>query len=191
MTTAPSNPTHLPGDLAIWIFIFAELLVFGILFLAFAFARKYHLEMFNNGQLALVKSYGALNTLVLITSSYFVVKAVSAIRENLRKSCVKWLSLSLMMGSVFIIVKIIEYYEKVSAGYDLETNLFFMFYFVLTFFHFMHVMLGMIILGVVLIKTQRGDYSAENHTGIETGASYWHMVDLVWVILFPLVYVMR
>jgi len=186
-----SNAQNLPGDFAIWIFILAELLVFGILFVAFAFARRYHLEMFNAGQLVLVKSYGALNTLVLITSSYFVVKAVAAIKENLRKSCATWLFFALLMGSVFVIVKIIEYHEKFSAGYDLDTNLFFMFYFVLTFFHFMHVILGMIILGVVLIKTQHGDYSSENHAGIETGASYWHMVDLVWVILFPLIYVMR
>lgn len=182
---------HLPGDLAIWIFIFAELSVFGVLFLAYAFARKYHLEMFNEGQLALIKSYGALNTLVLITSSYFVVNAVNAIKSNLSKRCSHWLFLALLTGSIFVVIKIIEYKEKFIAGYDLDTNLFFMFYFVLTFFHFMHVLLGMIILSVVAVKAHKGDYSSQNYTGVETGASYWHMVDLVWVILFPLVYVMR
>jgi len=182
---------HLPGDLAIWIFIFAELSVFGILFLAFAFARKYNLEMFNEGQLALVKTYGALNTLVLITSSYFVVNAVNAIKSNLSKYCSRWLFAALFTGSIFIIIKLIEYKEKFAAGYDLDTNVFFMFYFILTFFHFMHVILGMIILTVVAIKAHKGEYSSQNYTGVETGASYWHMVDLVWVILFPLVYVMR
>ncbi len=186
-----SSQKHLPGDLAIWIFIVAELSVFGILFLAFAFARKYNLEMFNEGQLALVKIYGAFNTLVLITSSYFVVNAVNAIKKNLSKHCAHWLFAALLMASVFIIIKVIEYKEKFAAGYDLDTNLFFMFYFVLTFFHFMHVILGMIILIVVAIKAHKGDYSSQNHTGVETGASYWHMVDLLWVILFPLVYVMR
>lgn len=187
------NSSHhqLPGDLAIWIFIFAELSVFGILFLAFAFARKYNLEIFNEGQLALVKTYGALNTVVLITSSYFVVNAVNAIKLNLSIHCTRWLFLALLTGSIFVIIKIIEYKEKFVAGYDLDTNLFFMFYFVLTFFHFMHVILGMIILIVVAIKAHKGDYSSQNHTGVETGASYWHMVDLVWIILFPLVYVMR
>ncbi len=186
-----THRNQLPGDLAIWIFIFAELSVFGVLFLAFAFARNYNLEMFNEGQLTLVKTYGALNTLVLITSSYFVVNAVNAIKSNSSKNCTNWLFASLLMGSIFIIIKLIEYKEKFNAGYDLDTNVFFMFYFVLTFFHFMHVILGMIILTVVAIKAHKGDYSSQDHTGVETGASYWHMVDLVWVILFPLVYVMR
>jgi nitric oxide reductase NorE protein len=66
-----------------------------------------------------------------------------------------------------------------------------MFYLSLTFFHFMHVIMGMVILGAVALKARRGGYSAAQHTGVETGASYWHMVDLVWLILFPLVYVMR
>lgn len=186
-----SSQNHLPGDLAIWIFIFAELSVFGILFLAYAFARKYNLEMFNEGQLVLVKTYGALNTLVLITSSYFVVNAVDAIKKNLSTHCSRWLFAALLMASAFVIIKVIEYKEKFAAGYDLDTNLFFMFYFILTFFHFMHVLLGMVILTVVAIKAHKGDYSSQNHIGVETGASYWHMVDLLWVILFPLVYVMR
>ena len=72
----------LPGDFAIWIFIFAELTTFGLLFLTYAFARAYHVEMFNTGQASLVKSYGALNTLILITSSYFVVQGVNALKED-------------------------------------------------------------------------------------------------------------
>ena len=66
-----------------------------------------------------------------------------------------------------------------------------MFYLSLTFFHYMHVLMGMIILGAVAIKANNGSYSAREHTGVETGASYWHMVDIVWLILFPLVYIMR
>jgi nitric oxide reductase NorE protein len=66
-----------------------------------------------------------------------------------------------------------------------------MFYLSLTFFHFMHVILGMVILAAVLLKAGRGGYTAAEHRGVETGASYWHMVDLVWIILFPLVYVVR
>lgn len=181
----------LPGDFAIWVFIFAELATFGILFITYAFARAYHVEMFNTGQTSLVKSYGAINTLVLITSSYFVVQAVSAIKENLTHQGVRWLSLALLMGLFFVVIKLIEYHEKLSVGLGLETNLFFMFYFFMTFFHFMHVLLGMIILAALLFKTQRGGYGANNYIGLETGASYWHMVDLVWIILFPLVYVMR
>ncbi len=131
-----THRNQLPGDLAIWIFIFAELSVFGVLFLAFAFARNYNLEMFNEGQLTLVKTYGALNTLVLITSSYFVVNAVNAIKSNSSKNCTNWLFASLLMGSIFIIIKLIEYKEKFNAGYDLDTNVFFHVLFCINVFSF-------------------------------------------------------
>ncbi|MDM8546127.1 cytochrome c oxidase subunit 3 family protein [Candidatus Venteria ishoeyi] len=181
----------LPGDLAIWIFICAELLVFGVFFLAYAFARTGDIALFNASQSTLIRELGAINTLVLITSSYFVVRAVTAIRENNSKSCAHWLIATLLMGGTFLIIKIYEFHEKFSHGISLTTNTFYMFYLSMTFFHFMHVILGMVILAAVLLKTRRGGYSAQSHTGVETGASYWHMVDLVWIVLFPLIYIMR
>ncbi|MDM8566660.1 cytochrome c oxidase subunit 3 family protein [Candidatus Halobeggiatoa sp. HSG11] len=190
-TTIPNHTNNLPGDFAIWIFIFAELLVFGIFFIAYAFARSYNVELFNTSQATLTREFGAINTIVLITSSYFVVQAVAAIKKNQSNFCVNWLGAALFMGTIFLFVKIIEFSEKISAGISMSTNLFYMFYLSLTFFHFMHVILGMIILAAILLKARRGGYSATNHTGVETGASYWHMVDLVWIILFPLVYIIH
>jgi nitric oxide reductase NorE protein len=183
--------TKLPGDLAMWIFIYAELLVFGVFFLAYAFARAYNVEMFDAGQATLNKEYGALNTIILITGSYFVVRAVAAIKQDRVGPCVRWLAAALCTGALFLLIKVLEYADKFAAGYDLDSNTFFMFYFAMTVFHFMHVILGMVILGFVLFKARAGGYSAAQHSGVETGASYWHMVDLVWVVLFPLLYVMR
>jgi nitric oxide reductase NorE protein len=180
-----------PGDLAIWFFIFAELLVFGVFFVSYAFARSYDVELFNLGQSTLNRNFGLANTLILITSSYFVVRAVAAIKMNNSKLCVNWLGMSLLMGSMFLTIKTIEFYDKFSQGINLSTNTFYMFYLSLTFFHFMHVILGMIILLAVLLKARQNGYSAEDHRGVETGASYWHMVDLLWIILFPLIYIMR
>jgi nitric oxide reductase NorE protein len=182
---------QLAGDLAMWIFIYAELLVFGIFFIGYAFTRAYNIELFNAGQATLDKELGAFNTLVLITGSYCVVRAVTAIRQEQSPVCVRWLGAALASGLLFLIVKVFEYKDKLAAGYDLDSNLFFMFYFSLTFFHFMHVILGMVILGFVLLKTQRGGYSASEHRGLESAASYWHMVDLVWVVLFPLLYILK
>lgn len=184
----PRNP---PGDLAIWFFIFAELLAFGIFFLAYAFARAKNVELFNQSQLALNRESGMVNTLVLITSSYFVVRAVAAIREGLSEQCTRWLLGAIGLGGVFVAVKLAEFHAKFAAGISLHTNTFYMFYLSLTIFHFMHVLMGMVILGFVAAKARRGGYSADSHMGVETGASYWHMVDLVWLILFPLVYVIR
>ena len=185
------EPRLLPGDFAIWFFIFAELLVFGIAFISYAVVRIQNVEMFNQFQLTLNRELGAANTLLLITASYFVVRAIHAIRLDNVKSCIHWLYASLGCGSGFLLLKSVEYYEKFSHGINLSTNTFYMFYLSLTMFHFLHVILGMIILFAVAIKAQRGGYSAQDHIGIETGASYWHMVDLVWIILFPLVYIIR
>lgn len=185
------NNRYPPGDLAIWIFILAELGVFAVFFAAYAFTRANHVEMFNTYQATLDRNAALINTLALITSSYFVVRAVAAIRQDLKALCVRWLLAALAMGALFVAVKFGEYAHHFSEGINLRTNEFYMFYLSLTFFHFLHVILGMVILAAVVVKTRQGAYSAENHTGVETGASYWHMVDLVWMVLFPLVYVMR
>ena len=180
-----------PGDLAIWFFIMAELLVFGVFFMAYAFARVGNVELFNASQSTLVREFGAINTVVLITSSYFVVRAVAAIRSDDARTCARWLGGALGLGGLFLVIKVVEFHDKLSIGISLSTNTFYMFYLSLTFFHFMHVILGMVILAAILFKARAGGYNAAEHTGVETGASYWHMVDLVWIILFPLIYVIR
>lgn len=181
----------LPGDFAIWVFIFAELMVFGVLFSAFAFARATHVELFDISQLTLNRSYGFANTLVLVTSSYFVARATQSIKSGNGTLCGHWLSGALGLGVLFLALKLMEFHQDFAHGITLSTNLFYMFYLSLTVFHFMHVVMGEVILSVVAYKAYTGRYSAENHAGVETGGSYWHMVDLVWIILFALVYVIH
>lgn len=181
----------LPGDFAIWIFIFAEMLAFGVLFVAYAFTRAQNVELFNASQLTLNRTSGAINTLMLITSSYFVVQGVDAIKRGLNKQCAQWLTGAFLLGGIFVGIKIVEFQAKFVAGITMSTNNFYMFYLSLTFFHFMHVLMGMVILAVIIVKSKRGGYSAQDHVGVETGASFWHMVDFLWIILFPLVYIIR
>ncbi len=181
----------LPGDLAIWFFIMAELLVFGIFFIVYVFVRSNNIELFNTYQLELHRMAGVINTMALITSSYFVAMSVHAIKNNNVRRSGHMLLLALVMGGVFLVVKIWEYSHVFGAGIHLSTNTFYTFYISLTFFHFMHVMMGMVILASLYYFVRQGKYSAEDHIGIETGASYWHMVDLVWIVLFPLVYIIR
>ncbi|HIP93829.1 MAG TPA: cytochrome c oxidase subunit 3 family protein [Leucothrix sp.] len=190
-TIIESEQRLLPGDLAIWFFIFAELLVFGIFFVVYSMQRLQNLELFNQYQETLNKETGAINTVLLITASYFVVRAVEEIKKNNISSCVNWLYASLAMGAGFLMLKSYEFYSKFSVGIGMDTNDFYFFYISLTFFHFLHVILGMIIIFAVVIFAKKGKYSAQEHTGIETAASYWHMVDLVWIVLFPLVYIIR
>jgi nitric oxide reductase NorE protein len=191
-SSAPQQSTrHLPGDLAMWCFILAELLVFGVFFVVYAFTRANHVEMFNASQLELNRISGAINTVLLITSSYFVVRAVDEIRRGQHKGCVHWLVAAMVCGGGFLVLKLAEFAAKVEAGISMSTNTFYMFYLFLGFFHFMHVVLGMVILGAVALKARNGGYSAAEHVGVETGAAYWHMVDLVWIVLFPLIYVLH
>ena len=180
----------LPGDLAMWFFILAELTVFGIFFITYAIARTRQIELFNASQLQLDRTSGFINTLLLITSSYFVVRGVAAVQKGNGKICAKWLLAAIACGVFFVILKLLEFVAKYDAGISMSTNTFYMFYLFLAFFHFMHVILGMIILAAVAITAWQGGYAID-HNGVETGAAYWHMVDLVWIILFPLIYVLH
>ncbi len=192
-----SAPAHreahkaLPGDLAVWIFIFAELLVFGVLFVVYAQARRSHIELFNSEQALLDRQGGLVNTLVLISSSYAVACASAAIRADRVRACALWLGGAWVLGAAFLVLKVLEFSHDADIGMQLSRNLFDMFYLSLTFFHFMHVLMAMVIVSVLIHHTLRGHYSARAHTGIETGSSYWHMVDLVWIMLFVLVYVLH
>lgn len=189
-TDAPPGK-RLPGDLAIWIFILAEMLVFAVFFSAYAFARAKNVEMFNLYQQTLDLNAGALNTLLLITGSWFVVLAVQAAHRDDNKAVTRNVALGFLCGGAFLVVKVFEYSAKFGAGISLSTNTFYMFYISLTFFHFMHVILGMVILAAIWLQARKGAYTSQNAHGLESGAAYWHMVDLLWIILFPLVYVMR
>ena len=98
---------------------------------------------------------------------------------------------ALACGVGFVGFKLIEYSAKIDAGIDLSTNTFYMFYLMLTVFHFLHVIVAMVFLAILLVKTMQGRYGSHDYHALETGAAFWHMVDLLWIVLFPLVYVMR
>lgn len=194
----PNKTPYPPGDFAIWIIIYVELLTFGLLFVGYAFSRRADVELFNASQLLLNQTSGFVNTLILITSSYFIVKAVQSVKMMTKntliesnKTASKWLLLAMLLGLTFLIIKILEFSHIFGMGITLSTNTFFMFYLLLTMFHFMHVLLGLIILWNIYQKTRTVGYSIDDHSGIETGASYWHLVDLLWIVLFPLIYIIR
>jgi len=195
MTSSASTLSGLggrpPGDLAIWFVIFAELLTFGIFFLAYGFTRANHVALFDATQQLLDRRTGAINTVLLITSSYFVVRAVAAVKADDSPRAARWLLAAMVLGFGFIVLKLGEFAQSFAAGITLSTNTFYMFYLSLTAFHFMHVVVGLLVLGIIAHKAWVGGYGASDHAGVETGASYWHMVDMVWIVLFPLVYVIH
>ena len=184
-----------PGDAGIWIIIYIELITFGLFFLGYIYSRRLDVELFNSSQLALNQTAGFINTIILITSSFFVIKAVKAIQTYDTKEAsiiaTRWLNAAIALGGIFLVIKMSEFIAKYGEGINLSTNKFFMFYFLLTMFHFLHVLLGMIILFNIKEKTKIQGYNKNDLKGMQTGASYWHMVDLLWIVLFPLIYIIR
>ena len=187
----------LPGDLAMWFFILAELTVFAIFFIGFAVTENLNMTLFEQGKAQLHKTAGLINTISLITSSVFVALSLQSVQKGKEKQAVTHLVLALCFAMIYVVVKLWEYLALFDQGIDIETNTFFTLYFLITAFHFMHIILGMIILSYLMVSVYKGQYkqitvtSSENNelAGFESGASYWHMVDLLWIILFPLIYI--
>lgn len=174
--------SQLPGNPMMWILIFSEMLAFGAMFLAYSAARAVDPATFATSQQTLNVLLGGINTLVLVSSGFIVALGVRA-RSDGHVARSRWLTLAAAaVGSIFVILKLVEYGAKFDAGIGLETNTFYMLYFLMTGFHFLHVILGIVILLIVAWRN-----SVEN---LETGASFWHMVDLIWVVMFPLFYLM-
>jgi|TARA_R110000851_G_scaffold90253_1_gene196835 nitric oxide reductase NorE protein len=186
-----SQRPHLPGDLAMWFFILAELTVFAIFIIGFAVTRQLYPDMFQQGQTYLHPVAGGINTIALISSSCLVALSLNAVKHSRQDYAAALLGGALLTAGVYLAVKSWEYNELIQQGFGLSTNTYFTLYFFITAFHFMHVILGMIILGSMAYKTTRGAYQGKSLSGFESGACYWHMVDLVWIIIFPLLYVIN
>ncbi|MCF6282612.1 MAG: cytochrome c oxidase subunit 3 family protein [Candidatus Polarisedimenticolaceae bacterium] len=186
-----SRENGIPGNPAIWVGILAEMTEFALMFGILFIAKVHNPEVFSAGPAQLNTTAGVLNTLALLSSSYFVARAMAAIRADRCRDAVNWLWLAILAACIYLGVKSWEYYWNSTHGISTETNLFFTIYYYVTFNHFLHVMWGggALLWGIARIKA--GGYTAKNHEGLEVIASYWHMVDLVWIIIFPLLYVLH
>ena len=183
--------THLPGDRDVWVFIMAELVMFGAFFVAYIVHRRADVTLFDTAQATLDRRLGVLNTLLLVTSSWAVVRAVQAARADCNTAVVRRLGAAIALALAFVAVKYFEYSAKFAAGIDMTTNSFYMFYFSLTMIHLAHVAGGTVVLTVMRQNAKGGAYHAADLKGLEAGASYWHLVDLLWIFLFALLYLLR
>jgi nitric oxide reductase NorE protein len=181
---------HVPGEEGVWVLILGDLSVFSTFFLMFAWYRGNALPVFEGGQAMLNKGYGLFNTLLLLTSSLLVAVAVHRVRTR-RAGAAMLLNIAILCGLGFVGIKILEYSEKIRAGVGFATSDFFMLYFAFTGIHLIHVIIG---LGVLLFikNAARQPGAADNRmVAIESGASFWHLIDLLWIVLFALFYVLR
>ena len=176
-----------PGGILLWILIFLELITFGAALVAMMVYGKQEPEMFHASRLHLNTTIGTINTIALITSGFFMALSVQYFKEkNLKKSSL-FLKLTMLGGVLFLVLKGFEYYEKVEVGLTIGYNTFFTFYWLLTLFHVIHLLVGLVILLFMQHDLNKNKTNA-NLEDIEASAAFWHMCDLIWLLIFPVIY---
>jgi nitric oxide reductase NorE protein len=183
--------SRLAGEQGVWIFVLVDMTSFGLLFVAYVVQQAHARGLFAASQAALDIHLGLLNTVVLLTSSWLVAWAVLAARNGASRDTNVLLMLAAGCGIGFAISKAIEYTAKIRSGVSMLTDDFFMFYFVVTALHLLHVVAGTIVLLVMARKARAGTVGPQRMTALESSATFWHMVDLLWVMIFPLLYLVR
>ena len=185
--TAGESPPH-PGTEGLWTFVFIDMAIFLLIFFTFMSERLRHFEVYSASQLHLNELLGLANTVILLTSSWMVVEAVHAARKQLVKKVSACLMGAFLLGALFSINKLIEYYLKFDAGITPITNPFFSFYFFITIVHFLHVIAGMVFIFYFKNEAQAYVTSDKYVTGLENVGLFWHYVDVLWIFIFPLLY---
>ncbi|OHU93756.1 cytochrome c oxidase subunit 3 [Mycobacterium talmoniae] len=180
---------HLPGDGHMWVMVLGDLVIFGAYFVIFMVYRAMQPHEFLAAQQQLNINAGVLNTLVLLTSSWFVARSVLAARAGDHRRAIALTYLGGACGVLFLLIKAYEWTFEIRHGYTLASNTFFSFYYMLTGVHLFHVALGLLILGIVVRELRNP--RRRRASMVESGATYWHMVDLLWIVIFGLLYVMR
>jgi cytochrome c oxidase subunit III len=176
------------AKLGLWTFLATEVLLFGALFAAYTVFRVKYPALFQTEHLKLNRVLGTLNTVVLITSSLAVVLGVDAIRRGKARLLEKYFGVTVLLGGIFLCVKYIEWTEEFHRGLYPGTNIFFSLYFMMTGLHGIHVILGMGVLTYVVVLSRRGRFTGSYYTPVELSGLYWHFIDLVWIYLLPLLY---
>lgn len=212
MNHAAEHPTHLAhhfadmeqqkeaAKLGMWFFLLTEVLTFGGLFCAYAVYRAWYPEMFSNAHRELNVVMGTINTVVLITSSLTMALAIRSMQLDRKNQTIWYLLATFLLAGTFMVIKYFEYAHKFHEGqlpgrfYTFEgieganPHIFFSIYFMMTGLHGIHVFGGMCLIAWLMYKTKRNTFSSEYYTPIEMTGLFWHLVDLIWIFLFPLFY---
>jgi len=181
-----------------WLFLYTEIILFGGLFVLYAvYFHEYSAAFAENGK-ELNRVIGAFNTILLLVSSFTVAASLTAIRRQAKRLCLLLLAASLLCGSVFLVNKYFEWGHKFAVGIYPNSpllasappgkNIFFGLYYVITGLHGLHVIIGMSLLALCLVLVHRDRITAHRFTILENSGLYWHLVDLIWIFVFPLFY---
>ncbi|HOE96472.1 MAG TPA: cytochrome c oxidase subunit 3 [Candidatus Sumerlaeota bacterium] len=189
-------------EMGMWIFLVTELLLFGGLFLGYAVYRNLHTAAFQAGSRELNLLAGAINTAVLLVSSLTMALALHALQLARRRAAARLLALTALLGALFLAIKAWEYTSHVlhhkfpgalfqsSGPHPGPLELFYSFYFAMTGLHAAHMLVGLVVCAIMIGLLRRGRFTPESHAPLEMTGLYWHFVDIVWIFLFPLLYLM-
>ncbi|MBI4411900.1 MAG: cytochrome c oxidase subunit 3 family protein [Deltaproteobacteria bacterium] len=188
------------SKLGLWLFLVTEILLFGGLFVIYIIYRAMYPDMFHEASRHLNRTLGFINTLVLICSSFTMAMAVNKTQNDRSNRANQYLLLTLMFAATFMVIKYFEYTHKFHEGLlpgahfsfaeitHPKADLFFSLYFMMTGLHGIHVLVGIGLILWVLVRSNRGDFGSRYSTPVELTGIYWHLVDLIWIYLFPLLY---
>jgi nitric oxide reductase NorE protein len=187
----PSRPRRrIPGEVGIWVFILGDLAIFALFFVTFVVDRSADPATFEASRDQLHLSWGAVNTLLLLTGSLFVVWGVHAARDGRVRESSRFVSWAMGCGVLFGVDKVLEYADKISSGHTPGSNTFFTYFFCFTGLHALHLVIALFVLARMRWLLARPDFGPPDITTLETAATYWHLVDLLWIVLFALLYLM-
>tara|TARA_R110001599_G_scaffold353591_1_gene594112 strand:- start:4494 stop:5120 length:627 start_codon:yes stop_codon:yes gene_type:complete len=190
--TATLNPrqNHVPGEIGIWLFVAGDLIVFAVFFVVIALGDVDQPEVFARSHASLDMWAGVLNTLLLLTGSWFVAVGVDKCRSTGKPVGSHYFSLAILCGMAFAANKSVEWGDKISAGITPATNDFYMFFFIFTGIHMLHVLAGIGVLLLIRSVSRRPALTRRDISTMESGATFWHLVDLLWIVLFALFYLL-
>lgn len=189
-TNQLSKEAHFPGEEGIWVFVMGDLAVFTLFFCVFLIHRHDNIEIFFQSRQQLNLHFGMLNTVLLLVSSWLVAVSVQAFRQGDITICKHSMGLASLCGLLFIVAKYFEWGAKFDIGLMPETNDFFMFYYIFTGIHLVHLLVGVGILLYLWVNLHFSAHGGLDSMAMESSATYWHMVDVIWIILFPLLYLL-
>lgn len=186
----PDKP-HLPGDEMVWMFIIGDMCCFSLFFGLFAYYRTEAPDLFLEAQSLLDTQSGTINTLLLLCSSWLVALGLRAAKRGFNKYAALFMTIATILGSGFLWLKGLEYTHKADVGINFLTNDFWTFYYLITGMHYFHVLLGVPLLAYFAVNLyRRPKLTEQDINNLECGGIYWHMVDLLWLVIFPLIYLL-
>jgi nitric oxide reductase NorE protein len=180
------NIMYPPGGILMWIIIYLELFTFGVALLALVITKQSNPTEFSQSANLLNTTFGTINTIFLLTSGYFMARTIDLVKKKNQILAKRFLLFTMIGGLLFLLLKSFEYKLKIDEGLTMGYDSFFSYYWLLTGFHVIHVLVGLVILLLFYFKLNKNKSIAIDD--LEAGGAFWHMCDLVWLLLFPILY---